>query len=83
VNENFARAVAAGIRHRFRNEGCSCADLAKVLGRSHNLAWSRWSGRRPYRVDELREIARFLDVRMSTLLGEVPTAEPQRLAAAS
>lgn len=62
--------VASTIRAEMARRKRTHAELAAALGLTRSSMHRRLNGEQPLNVDELHTVAAFLDVSVSTLLGE-------------
>lgn len=65
-----ALSVAAEVRAVMARQGCTQTTLAERINRDQHFVSRRLSGKVPFAVDELADVASALNVPLSDLLGE-------------
>lgn len=66
------RTVAANVRAELARRGKTGADAARELGISRQAMHPRMTGQRAFRAEEIADLARWLGVPSSRLLGSEP-----------
>lgn len=69
-----SRRVAAEVRAAMARQGCTQSVLAERINRDQHFISRRLSGKVPFTIDELADIARALDVSLGSLVDVVTEA---------
>lgn len=74
MDDHTAQRVGANVRAELARRKTSQAAIAVVLGMSQAAVSRRLNGTVPFGVDELSRVAATLDVPLSRLIQDAPTA---------
>jgi transcriptional regulator with XRE-family HTH domain len=74
MEQTTTERTAAMVRAEVARRKIRTCELSDLLGKSRTTVWRRLNGMQPFDVDELAQIARFLDIPVAAFFADQTAA---------